>query len=211
MNASQRILSTFIIVLAATTAWGANDSIKHTVYRGFSGGMLLHTGYLWGRTAEAPYSPAGMPLGIGGAVRIHLWKHLRIGGEGYVTTLYSSLSNEASALAKGSYVRYACGGLLADYSYEWEKIWLYVGGIIGGGAKRSLFIEDGNQNDWQKESSTYVNKTPYLFLAPYIGFDYCMTPKVHLSLKLDYTLAIHHNDLLNPSGFRLYAGFMFCH
>ena len=45
---------------------------KNKVYQGFSGGMMLHTGYLFGRDANAPKtaegrlcSPQGALFGIG--------------------------------------------------------------------------------------------------------------------------------------------------
>lgn len=189
----------------------AQDTGQTGVYRGFSGGMLLHTGYVWGNNIDAPYHLSGIALGIGGSIRIHLWNHFRIGGEGYVTTLHSNFSSEKDHLQEGSYIRYGCGGILADYNYQWDKIWLYVGGTIGGGAQRSLFIEQGNQNDWETETSTYFNKTPYVFFAPYIGTDFCITQKVRISIKLDYSLLFHKKALIYPTGCRLYIGFMFCH
>ncbi len=201
----------WLICMFSILSASAQEATKTRVFRGFSGGMLLHTGYIWGEQTASPYQISGVPLGIGGSIRIHLWNHFRIGGEGYVTTLHSNISSEKEHLQKGSYVRFGCGGILADYIQQWDKIWLYVGGTIGGGAKRSLFIEKGNQNDWEAEMTTYFNKTPYFYFAPYIGADFCITEKVHLSIKLDYSLLLHQKTLVNPTGLRLYLGFMFCH
>ena len=64
---------------------------KNKVYQGFSGGMMLHTGYQFGQDRHAPVaagrstSPQGATFGIGGALRVHLWQHLRTGFEGYVS------------------------------------------------------------------------------------------------------------------------------
>ena len=33
------------------------------------------------------YQAKGMPMGIGGVIRLHLGEHFRIGSEGYVSTL----------------------------------------------------------------------------------------------------------------------------
>lgn len=64
------------------------------VFQGFSGGMMLHAGYLFGQDGNAPKtpegklcSPQGAAFGVGGALRVHLWKHLRTGFEGFVTTM----------------------------------------------------------------------------------------------------------------------------
>ena len=58
---------------------------KNKVYQGFSGGMMLHTGYSFGQDKNAPLtadgrstSPQGALFGIGGALRVHLWKYLRL-------------------------------------------------------------------------------------------------------------------------------------
>ena len=45
---------------------------------------MVHTGYLFGKDKLSPLDKElqGATFGIGGAVRVHLWKHLRIGSEG---------------------------------------------------------------------------------------------------------------------------------
>lgn len=58
--------------------------------RGFDGGMMIHTGYLQGNLEPIGYDVKGMPIGVGGAIRLHLGKHFRIGGEGYISTLCHS-------------------------------------------------------------------------------------------------------------------------
>lgn len=182
------------------------------VFQGYSGGMMLHTGYLFG-PAEAPKASdwRGATMGIGGALRINLWDHLRVGGEGYVSTMPSTLSNQSKSLANGSYVRNGWGGILADACWRLEKIWPYIGGSIGGGSCKSLYIYDGDQHDWQAEADAIFNKQAYWYVDPYVGVDWCMTKKVHLTFKMDWLLAIHDRRLLMPTGTRAYIGFMFCH
>lgn len=173
---------------------------------------MLHTGYLFGQ-AEAPKASdwRGATMGIGGALRINLWDHLRVGGEGYVSTMPSTLSNQHKSLANGSYVRNGWGGVLADACWRLEKIWPYIGGSIGGGSCKSLYIYDGDQHDWQAEADAIFNKQAYWYVDPYVGVDWCMTKKVHLTFKMDWLLAIHDRRLLMPTGTRAYIGFMFCH
>ena len=118
------------ICLASAISVDAEDQItnnqspitnKPSVYQGFSGGMMLHTGYLFGIDKSAPvasdsrsYSPQGALYGIGGSLRVHLWKHLRTGFEGFVSTMPSGLSDQSNVLKTGSYTRIGCGGILAD-------------------------------------------------------------------------------------------------
>ena len=159
---------------------------KNKVYQGFSGGMMLHTGYLFGQDGNAPKtadgrscSPQGATFGIGGALRVHLWKHLRTGFEGFVSTMPSAMTDCKDVLKNGSYVRMGCGGVLADCCWRLPKAWPYI---------QSFF-----------------------YVTPYVGCDYCMTSKVHLTFRLDWMLAFHKNELRMPTGPRLYFGFMFCH
>ena len=75
-------------------AWANNDSIalqseKMPIFQGCGGGMMVHAGYLFGQPAGATLptgesiSMQGMTYGLGGSMRVHLWKHLRVGMEGF--------------------------------------------------------------------------------------------------------------------------------
>lgn len=191
---------------------------KPKVYQGFSGGMMLHTGYLFGIDKAAPvapdgrsYSPQGALYGIGGSLRVHLWKHLRTGFEGFVSTMPSGFSDQRNVLKTGSYTRIGCGGILADACWRLEKAWPYIGATIGGGAMRSLFMLDGDLHSWDKHNDTYFHKQSFFYVTPYVGCDYCMSKKMHLTFRFDWMLAISHNELVLPTGPRAYVGLMFCH
>ena len=211
------ILSVFLLPKGVCSEI-ADNSTSTKVYQGFSGGMMLHTGYLFGKDKSAPiapdgrsYSPQGGIIGIGGSLRVHLLKHLRTGFEGFVSTMYSGLMTDRDLLQKGSYVRIGCGGVLADACWRLEKVWPYVGATLGGGATRSLYMLDGDQNTWEKHSNTYFHKQSFFYVTPYIGCDYCLTKRVHLTFRFDWMLAIHHGELVMPTGPRAYFGFMFTH
>ena len=201
-----------LIVLMAVCAYAGE------VYQGFSGGMMLHTGYLFGTDKAAPiapdgrsYSPNGAIFGIGGAMRVHLWKHLRTGFEGFVSTMPSGVMDNKDVLKAGSFVRVGCGGVLADACWRLEKAWPYIGATIGGGAMRSLYMLDGDQRTWDKQNDTYFHRQAFFYVTPFVGCDYCMTSKVHLTFRFDWMLAVHKNQFVQPSGPRIYVGFMFCH
>ena len=188
------------------------------VYQGFSGGMMVHTGYLFGTDKAAPvatdgrsYSPQGGVWGIGGSLRVHLWKHLRTGFEGSVSTMPYEMMDRKDLLKSGSYVRVGCGGILADACWRMDKVWPYVGATMGGGAMRSLYMIDGDENTWDKHADTYFHKQGFFYVTPYVGCDYCLTQRVHLTFRFDWMLATRHNELALPTGPRFYVGFMFCH
>ena len=109
----------FLLLLANYAVWGQTDPVK--VYHGFSGGMMLHSGRLFGRDENAPRdaegvlcSPQGATFGLGGALRIHLFRHLRVGGDGLVSTMNSAATDCWNRLQSGSYIRTGCGGVSAD-------------------------------------------------------------------------------------------------
>lgn len=177
---------------------------------------MVHTGYLFGQQKNAPsaaneqYHISGPTFGIGGALRIHLWRHLRVGAEGFVSTVSSRLTPN-SHLVHGSYIRSGWGGVLADACWRTPKLWTYVGGTVGGGVMRSFYLMEGDQSDWQAEEHALFHREGFVMLDPYVGIDWCMTDKVHLTFRLDWLLPLHHQQLLQPTGPRLYLGFMFCH
>lgn len=211
-----RYIIVFACLLVACALY-ANDS-QSKVYQGFSGGMMGHAGYLFGENADAPKadnglicSPQGGTFGLGGALRVHLWKHLRVGGEGFVSTMNSGTTNMKHVLQKGSYIRTGWGGVLMDACWRKEKVWPYIGGSVGGGAMRSLYLLDGSQDDWIAENKAYLHKQSFFYINPYVGMDWCMTPKVHMTFRVDWMVALHAGEVVLPTGPRLLVGFMFCH
>lgn len=183
---------------------------ERKVFNGFSGGMMLHLGYAFGNNQQAPLTPNGVYWGLGGAARINLFEHLRLGGEGYVSNMPSGFMN-GSELVAGSYLRNGWGGLIIDSHWRKEKVWFYSGATIGGGALRSLYIRNGNQNDWQSEADATFNKQSYFCVVPFVGLDYVITQRVHATFKVDWQVALHKKELLLPTGPRVYVGILFCH
>ena len=76
------IISFLTLICLDGTAQEDKKAIK-----GFSGGMMVHTGYQWGGDNPYGYNPQGMTFGIGGVARLHLTDHFRTGFEGYFSTL----------------------------------------------------------------------------------------------------------------------------
>jgi len=212
-----RTILTLLLIAGGMSAQVRDSIATNKVYQGFSGGMMLHAGYQFGQDKNAPTtdgrstSPQGATFGIGGALRVHLWKHLRTGFEGYVSTMPSETTDSHNILQPGSYIRTGCGGLLADCCWRMEKAWPYIGGTIGGGSMKGLYIIEGDQNSWGQDANSTFHKQSFFYVTPYAGCDYCLTRKVHLTFRLDWMLAFHKGRLTVPTGPRLYFGFMFCH
>lgn len=205
----------FLILFVSSMAFAATDST--TIFQGYSGGMMLHTGYLFGDNPAAvlpdgsSLSSKGMTCGIGGSLRVNLMRHLRVGCEGFVSTMNSQYTNQRDYLQSGSYVRTGWGGVLADACWRGEHIWPFVGGSVGRGAMRTLAVYQGSEEDWLSEESAVLHKQGFMYINPYIGIDWCMTKRVHVCLRMDWMLAFAERSVLFPTGPRLYIGFMFCH
>jgi hypothetical protein len=216
MNRQLQFVILLLCLLLTNSVFAGESQPK--VYQGFSGGMMGHVSYLFGVNPDAPMTPEGVlcspqggSFGLGGALRVHLWKHLRVGGEGFVSTMNSGATNMKHILQEGSYIRTGWGGLIVDACWRKEKVWPYIGGSIGGGAMRSLYVLKGNQDDWVAEEVAWLHKTSFFYVNPYVGVDWCMTQKVHMTFRADWLLALNKRDLVMPTGPRLLIGFMFCH
>jgi hypothetical protein len=172
------------------------------IYQGFDGGMMLHTGYL--QTNIAPlgnYRAEGAPFGIGGVARIHLGKHWRVGGEGYISTL--------SQLNNGSYIKCGWGGVLADFYWIFGRFQPYVGLTIGGGALTHYLMFEEPASPWAPVGKTYFEEQSFMAIDPFVGCEFALTSVLHLNLKMDYLCAIGPAAATMPTGPRIYFGILF--
>lgn len=188
------------LLFLAGTAFSYSRDKK--VYNGFDGGMMVHTGYLYGNIGALGMDVSGCPAGIGGVVRIRLWDHWRTGSEGYVSTL--KINNN------GSYVRIGWGGVLADFYWTVNRFMPYAGLTVGGGSVTSLIMKDAPGNNWEPVGESYFNKRGFLAVDPFIGCGFAITDRFQLNLKADWLNAIGKDSFM-PSGPRIYFGFVFCH
>ena len=204
-----------ILLLFAAVAAAKNDSTA--IFQGCGGGMMVHACYLYGENTRAVLpsgeniTPQGLTYGLGGSMRVNLKKHLRIGCEGFSSTMKSGATDKMHTLQSGSYIRTGWGGVIADACWRLEKVWPYIGGSVGGGAMRSLYIVEGNENDWATEQTAVFHKQGFGYVNPYVGLDYCLTRRIHLTFRLDWMLAFAQKQLIYPTGPRLYVGILFCH
>ncbi|MDR1592406.1 MAG: hypothetical protein LBS16_05945 [Prevotellaceae bacterium] len=211
MKKSITILCFFVVcTLCAET--NHPSVLSKLAYCGFSGGMMLHTGYVHGRAFSLSHTDGsvaqtvqmkGAPTGIGGAARFHFGKHLRIGTEGYVSTLRYGQQE--------SYASIGWGGLLADYQWTFGRWMPFVGGTVGGGTVKNLTLLEETPVDYVLEqSSASFRKYGFLALAPFAGVEFAMSKKIHLMFKVDYIINLNNRQNDFVTGPRLYCGFAFC-
>lgn len=194
------LLATLLLTLIVSPMLSNNS--REGLLRGYDGGMMLHTGLLRGEISPIGHKVVGMPMGIGGVVRLNLGNHWRIGSEGYTSKL--------SQLNNGSYIKYGWGGLLFDYSYTIKRVKLYAGLTLGGGGCSEFFIIQPSPSDWQPIAEGYFQESIFMAVDPFIGCEYLLTDALHLTLKTDWLCAISQQRDI-PMGPRLYFGFIFCH
>ncbi|MBR1835427.1 MAG: hypothetical protein IJ785_07990 [Bacteroidales bacterium] len=167
----------------------------------FDGGMMLHAGVVNGQMSDLNYTAKGVTTGIGGTLRFHLCRHLRVGCEGFMSTL--------SQLGNDSYVRLGWGGVVVDAYWQLDRWTPYVGLTLGGGNATTLLVFDGSSDDWLPEPNAVLHSEGFMFVDPYLGIEYALTEAVHLTLRVDRLAPFSHSDI--PTGPRLYLGFIFTH
>jgi len=193
------------ILLAALSAIDMSAEEKKII-KGFSGGMMVHSGYQFGGDNPYNLNISSPTFGIGGCAKLHLTDHFRTGFEGYFST--APIRRE---LESGSHNKLFWTGLLADWFWKCGKLIPYVGATVGGGMETSFYMFEGDKHDWQPEGMTVLRKQPFFAVDPYIGVEYAVGEALRLTLKADWLLAINSDGLNRPTGPRIYFGFIFAH
>jgi opacity protein-like surface antigen len=135
--------------------------------------------------------------------RVHLGKHLRVGTEGYVSTLnYGGKGND-------SHARIGWGGLLADCMWQLGRWAPYVGGTIGGGGMKNLTLRNPTPLDNEVESDASFRRYSFMLVAPFAGVEFALTDKIRLNLKVDWLVNLTNRQPDFPTGPRVYLGFSF--
>ena len=195
----------FILVLVPTFAQELDNNKMN--FEGYSGGMMLHTGYLFGGkinmiNPQKNSNIQGFPFGIGGVLRFHFGKHLRIGGEGYSSNLQYGKNK--------SFLSLGWGGFLVDCHWNINKFTVFCGGTIGGGSVKNVRIINSVSANSMDKNAIY-SKYAIMLIDPFVGMEYRISRRINLIAKVDciVNLVQKHPDF--PTGTRVYAGFVFLH
>ena len=202
MKLQRLIISIILLVLSVTNVLAGEKK----VIKGFSGGMMIHTGYQFG--GDNPYSLniSSPTFGIGGCAKLHLTKHFRTGFEGYFSTAPIS-----KGVQSGSHNKLFWTGVLADWYWQKDKLIPYIGATIGGGMETSFYMFEGDKRNWGIPQESVLHKQPFFAIDPYVGIEYAVGKALRLTLKADWLLAINSDGLNMPMGPRIYFGFIFAH
>ena len=190
---------------------------RSMAYSGYQGGMMFNVGYVESRDFQfqnnsglplgEPSRLSGASMGLGGALRVGFGKYLRVGIEGYVSTLKYQ--------PPGSSAKIGWGGLLLDSHWHIKKFTIFTGGVIGGGSYTHITMIDkmganSVENDYIVENQ-YVSYRHYPFLAivPFVGMEYSLTKRISMVAKIDYMLNVTNWADDYAAGPRFFIGFMF--
>lgn len=192
-----------LLVLLASLSARAGGRLE---YRGFSGGMMLHSGWVNGGQMEiggAMQKMKGLPTGIGGALKVQLGDHLRVGTEGYTSAL--SYGDFASSLSVG------WGGLLVDWAFVGRSgKTSFFGATVGGGAVKNLTLNTEPADDFVAEEGVSFRRYAVPLITPFVGMEYPLTERINVVVKADCLIPLSEAPDF-PLGVRLYVGFMFGH
>ena len=194
---------TILLLLYGATTLHAQDT---KLIKGFSGGMMVHSGYQYGGDNPFGLDISSPTFGIGGCAKLNFTDHFRAGFEGY----FSTAPIRKNAIS-GSHNKLFWTGVLADWFWRHGKVAPYVGAMLGGGMETSFFMFAGDKHDWTPEGMTVLHKQPFFALDPYVGVEYAVGNALRLTLKADWMLAINSDGLNKPMGPRVYFGFIFAH
>ncbi len=188
-------------------------------YSGYQGGMMFNVGYVESRNFQF-HDTNGLPLGnydrlsgasmgLGGALRVGFGKYLRVGIEGYVSTLKYK--------PQGSSAKIGWGGLLLDSHWHIKKRFtIFTGGVIGGGSYTHISMIDKEavnssvENDYVVENQYVLYRHyPFLAIVPFVGMEYSLTKRISVVAKVDYMLNVTNWADDYAAGPRFFVGFMF--
>lgn len=192
-----------LLVLLASLSAKAGGRLE---YRGFQGGMMLHSGWVDGGQLEiggTMQKMKGLPTGIGGALKVQLGDHLRVGTEGYTSAL--SYGDFASSLSVG------WGGLLVDWAFVGRSgKTSFFGATVGGGAVKNLTLNTEPADDFVAEEGVSFRRYAVPLITPFVGMEYPLTERINVVVKADCLIPLSEAPDF-PLGVRLYVGFMFGH
>ena len=177
-------------------------------YRGFSGGMMIHSGYLKSSTftIHSPYlsvqnTVEGLSFGLGGCARIHFGNNLRVGGEGFISNVRYGDYN--------SHFKLSSGGLLVDYAVSFSRFTTFAGAVFGGGSVENITLNSKPLNDYTAEASTSYRTYSFIYITPMLGLEYALTKKLSLMMKMDYMFNVNNPQDDFAKGIRIFFGMMF--
>ena len=208
---TQRIFTVlFILIIGLSTSFGTErrDSTSLPIFRGILSGMYLHTGYVGSRPFTFTHNGIeyngrlqGTVLGIGGHAKALFGKHIRIGGEAYISNHRYENHSKASIM---------WGGLVADYAWALSrKFNIMLGNTIGRGHFVHTKIFAPVTSDYNADEVVAIRRYGFWCDVPYIACEYILSDRARLTFRTDHMFNISRSENDFFTGIRFYVGFTF--
>ena len=207
MKLYKSIVSIFFIFVCAISVKAQDTAVqvpKTKIIKGFSGGMMVHSGYQFGCDNPYDLNISSPTFGLGGCAKLHFTKHFRAGFEGYFST-----APIRDGVESGSHNKIFWTGVLADWFCTRGKFTPYIGVTLGGGMETAFYMFEGDKHDWVKEGDAVLHKQAFFAIDPYVGVEYAVGEALRLTLKADWLSAFNSEGLNRPTGPRIYFGVIF--
>ncbi|MBN1951409.1 MAG: hypothetical protein JW801_09400 [Bacteroidales bacterium] len=190
------ILISFLLILIIQDAFPQDLSNPPT----FKGGMMLHSGYLSAGRSEQAIS--GSCFGIGGKLSFTAGKYLRLGTEGYASTLGYS--------GQEGYYKLGWGGLLVDFPIlSGKRLSPVVSLTLGGGHVKDVYFLESVPGAPATHEVVYRSFATML-AVPSVSLEYSLKTKLTLVLKVDYAIPLFSDYTDDFAwGPRVYLGVLF--
>jgi hypothetical protein len=177
-------------------------------FKGYTGGMFIHSGLIKSDDFEVTNSLGetsahrikNLTFGLGGKLVFQFGNHLRLGLEGYNSSV--NYGDYKSSYSIG------WGGLLAEYFHETRMASYFFGTTFGGGAVKNLVVTESQTLNFQT-SEILRRRYETGIIAPYYGAEIKLTQKLRFVYKADYLFPITNKQNDWGRGFRWYVGINF--
>jgi hypothetical protein len=202
------IITLFLVLIPIFIFSQDKNEAKKWGYKGYSGGMFVHTGYVqskhftvfdfYGNAIEKQIK--GATFGLGGKMNIYLNRYFRVGGEGYFSTCKYG-KNKSSC-------RIGWGGVTFDLLYPVKKWAPFLGITLGGGSATHLIFIEKQQNNIEAIPVAHFSNPLYI-VNPAIGVEFFASSRISLLFKMDYIVNVYKIVPYYPQGVRFYLGVHF--
>lgn len=208
---TQRIFTVlFVLIIGLSTSFSTErlDSTSLPIFRGILSGMYLHTGYVGSRQFTFTHNGTeykgrlqGAVYGIGGHAKALFGKHIRIGGEAYISNHRYENHSKASIM---------WGGLVADYAWALSrKFNIMLGNTIGRGQFVHTKIFAPVTVDYNADEVVAIRRYGFWCDVPYIACEYILSDRARLTFRTDHMFNISRSENDFFTGIRFYVGFTF--
>ena len=208
---TQRIFTVlFVLIIGLSTSFSTErrDSTSLPIFRGILSGMYLHTGYVGSRQFTFTHNGTeykgrlqGAVYGIGGHAKALFGKHIRIGGEAYISNHRYENHSKASIM---------WGGLVADYAWALSrKFNIMLGNTIGRGHFVHTKIFAPVTSDYNADEVVAIRRYGFWCDVPYIACEYILSDRARLTFRTDHMFNISRSENDFFTGIRFYVGFTF--